>query len=148
MRHRMAQNELACVVTAGADRGPGVERRELVLIEAVGLATATRNAGYVEQIECCRFISSIPHPYIGVDILRCAVATARCVRKHIFEVWNCGDGSEGIAAIGVHQFRHDSSGGKIVHTGFLVDQIERLGNIELLQQVTPESAYIVSFEEK
>src|SRR5580658_3298755 len=101
VRHRMTQDELACVVAARSNRGPGIKRRKLILIEAIPLAAATRVACYIEKVERACFIPPVSRPYIGIDVLRRAVTPTRCIRKHIFKVGNRWHSGQAVAQISV-----------------------------------------------
>src|SRR5580698_3694335 len=98
----MAQYELAGVVAAGCYRGPRIERRKLILIEASELAAAAWKASYVELVESSRFISTTGSPYVRIHILCRAFAPASCVRKHIFAVGNCGTRCQAVAVVCVN----------------------------------------------
>ena len=155
-----ARGQLQCVITAGPDRGPGIQRGKLPLVKAcrdipIGIliraaSETTRALVWVtiriQNGERKRLVSDdgLRLVDVGVDVLSCALTAVGEIGKQVFPIrdWLHGSGASN-GRLGEKLARL-----KIVHPRLWIDQVERFGQCQLLQQVTPEGANVVRFNGK
>src|SRR5580698_77146 len=159
----MTQRDLQCVVIAGAAGLPGVERRKLILVVLIGGTGAVicaggrggtgacREAEHVRNLLCRRLISSKALIEI-IHILGCGwrSRSARGAaidslgpgseRKHVLPVGNTGHAGIVLwnsCRRGLGEYLRSL---EIIHAALRVNQIERWGQVDFLQQAMRETA--------
>src|SRR5260370_39977850 len=154
MAQRMTQSDLCCIVVAHTNCRQSIERGELVLPE-LRLVSGRTAVGTkeVDVCQCCggAQIAAVRGPLVAINRLGRTFAREVDVcheGKEMFKVGNRSDCCVRIASIPINLRRELGTRGEVVASALRVDEIDRFGEVEALQQVTAEPAYVCGLDGK
>src|SRR3984893_2618341 len=148
MTHPVPQHELARVVTAAPDRGPGVQRRELVGPEqASGTIGSNRRPAreLTNHIQVKRVGDVVPvleHEEIVVNVLRGTHTTSSYIGEYILPKGYSRNGSGSRIKCRVQDMRRRV----VVHARRRISKIRGRSQIHLLQEMTAKSPKVSRLE--